>query len=130
VLRLALVTLVVEDYDEAIAYYTGVLGFELVEDTDLGGGKRWVVVRPHDDSQNSAALLLARAVGEHQASRVGDQAGGRVAFFLHTDDFEREYARLAQAGVEFTEEPRAETYGRVVVFRDLYGNRWDLLQLG
>ncbi|GAB3423202.1 VOC family protein [Flindersiella endophytica] len=128
-LRLALVTLVVGDYDEAIAYYTGVLGFRLQEDTDLGGGKRWVVVAPPGHSQNGAALLLAKAAGEHQASRVGDQTGGRVAFFLQTDDFDQEYARLARAGVEFTEEPRTETYGQVVVFRDLYGNRWDLLQL-
>jgi catechol 2,3-dioxygenase-like lactoylglutathione lyase family enzyme len=126
------VTLVVGDYDEAIAYYTGVLGFELTEDTDLGAGKRWVVVSPSSGQQqeSGAALLLAKASGEHQASRVGDQTGGRVAFFLETDDFDREHARLSRAGVRFTDEPRTETYGKVAVFQDLYGNRWDLLQLG
>lgn len=127
-------TLVVGDYDEAIAYYTGVLGFELLEDTDLGAGKRWVVVAPAPESApgggNGTALLLARAVDDRQTSRVGDQTGGRVAFFLETDDFDREYTRLSQAGVRFAEEPRTEPYGRVVVFQDLYGNRWDLLQLG
>jgi catechol 2,3-dioxygenase-like lactoylglutathione lyase family enzyme len=124
------VTLVVGDYDEAIAYYAGVLGFELKEDTDLGAGKRWVVVAPPStQGQNGTALLLAKAANDDQASRVGDQTGGRVAFFLETDDFEREYARLSQAGVRFTEQPRTEMYGQVVVFEDLYGNRWDLIQL-
>jgi catechol 2,3-dioxygenase-like lactoylglutathione lyase family enzyme len=130
VLRLGLVTLVVDNYDEAIAYYAGVLGFELKEDSDLGAGKRWVVVAPpNSQGQSGTALLLARAANDGQASRVGDQTGGRVAFFVETDDFEREYARLFQAGVRFTEQPRTETYGQVVVFEDLYGNRWDLIQL-
>jgi catechol 2,3-dioxygenase-like lactoylglutathione lyase family enzyme len=124
------VTLVVGDYDEAIAYYAGVLGFELKEDTDLGAGKRWVVVAPpSSQGQNGTALLLAKVANDHQASRVGDQTGGRVAFFLETGDFAEEYARLSGAGVQFTEQPRTETYGQVVVFQDLYGNRWDLIQL-
>jgi catechol 2,3-dioxygenase-like lactoylglutathione lyase family enzyme len=129
--RLGLVTIVVGDYDEAIAYYVGVLGFELVEDTDLGSGKRWVVVAPVPVlSRQGCALLLAKAAGERQVSRIGDQTGGRVAFFLETNDFARDYHRLSQAGVRFTETPRTEPYGQVVVFEDLYGNRWDLLQLG
>lgn len=126
--QLALVTLVVADYDEALAFYVGALGFELVEDTPLGDGKRWVVVRPRDPAGRGAAVLLARAANPAQRHRVGDQTGGRVAFFLHTEDFEQDHARLLQAGVTFLEEPRHEAYGTVAVFTDLYGNRWDLLQ--
>ena len=125
--RLALVALVVRDYDEAIAFYTGVMGFRLAEDTPLGGGKRWVVVEPPGERPQTA-LLLARAANDFQASRVGDQTGGRVFLFLHTDDFARDHARLAAAGVRFVEGPRDEAYGRVAVFEDLYGNRWDLVE--
>ena len=125
--RIALVTLVVDDYDEAIRFYTEAIGFRLVEDTPRPDGSRWVVVRPGAEAAGTA-LLLARAKGEAQQARVGDQAGGRVAFFLHTDDFARDHARMLAAGVTFLEEPRHEPYGSVAVFQDLYGNRWDLLQ--
>ncbi|GHB09816.1 VOC family protein [Streptomyces termitum] len=129
---IALVTLVVHDYDEAIAFYTDSLGFELVEDTDRGGGVRWVVVRPPGAGGvggiGNAGLLLARARNEAESAAVGNQSGGRVAFFLHTDDFARDHARMSEAGVKFLEEPRHEAYGSVAVFEDLYGNRWDLLQ--
>ncbi|MEU0395413.1 VOC family protein [Streptomyces sp. NPDC006208] len=124
---IALVTLVVRDYDEAIAFYTDALGFELVEDTDRGGGSRWVVVRP-GGAPHGTGLLLARAAGETQHASVGAQTGGRVGFFLHTEDFARDHARMTAAGVRFLEEPRHEAYGSVAVFEDLYGNRWDLLQ--
>ncbi|MFF6778699.1 VOC family protein [Streptomyces sp. NPDC012637] len=123
---LALVTLVVRDYDEAVDFYTRALGFELVEDTDRGDGSRWVVVRPRGG--HGTGLLLARAKGDAQAAAVGAQTGGRVGFFLHTDDFGRDHARMTAAGVRFLEEPRHEPYGSVAVFEDLYGNRWDLLQ--
>lgn len=119
-------TLVVRDYDEAIAYYTGALGFVLLEDLDQGGGKRWVRVSPSPG--NETALLLAQAVGDEQQAAIGRQTGGRVGFFLHTDDFARDHARLAAAGARFEEAPRHEAYGTVVVFRDLYGNRWDLIE--
>ncbi|MGW1229627.1 VOC family protein [Streptomyces sp. NPDC001478] len=123
---IALVTLVVRDYDEARAFYTGALGFELVEDTDRGDGSRWVVVRPR--GTGGTALLLARAKGGEQEAAVGAQTGGRVGFFLHTEDFAGDHARMVAAGVRFLEEPRHEAYGTVAVFEDLYGNRWDLLQ--
>lgn len=125
--RIALVTLVVHDHDEAIRFYTEALGFRLAEDTPRPGGGRWVVVEP-GTGHTGAALLLARAAREEQRARVGDQAGGRVGFFLHTDDFARDHARMTAAGVTFLEEPRHEPYGSVAVFQDLYGNRWDLLQ--
>jgi catechol 2,3-dioxygenase-like lactoylglutathione lyase family enzyme len=125
--RIALVTLVVDDYDEAIRFYTEALGFRLAEDAVRPDGSRWVVVEPGSPGTGSG-LLLARAEGEAQAGRVGDQTGGRVGFFLHTDDFARDHARMATAGVTFLEEPRHEPYGTVAVFQDLYGNRWDLLQ--
>ncbi|MER5460944.1 VOC family protein [Streptomyces sp. NPDC002668] len=124
---IALVTLVVRDYDEAIAFYTDALGFELVEDTDRGDGSRWVVVRPRG-SGHGTGLLLARARDEDQRASVGAQTGGRVGFFLHTEDFAGDHERMAAAGVRFLEEPRHEPYGSVAVFEDLYGNRWDLLQ--
>ncbi|UYQ65187.1 VOC family protein [Streptomyces peucetius] len=124
---IALVTLVVRDYDEAIAFYTDALGFELVEDTDRGDSSRWVVVRP-PGSAPGTGLLLARAKDAEQRGCVGAQTGGRVGFFLHTDDFARDHARMTAAGVRFLEEPRHETYGSVAVFEDLYGNRWDLLE--
>ncbi len=121
------IALVVRDYDEAIGFYVGKLGFELIEDTDLGGDKRWVVVAPPGSSETR--LLLARAVTPEQSARIGDQTGGRVFLFLHTDDFRRDYKRMREAGVRFCEEPREEAYGTVAVWEDLYGNRWDLLEL-
>ncbi|HVM64625.1 MAG TPA: VOC family protein [Acidimicrobiales bacterium] len=123
--RIGSVTLVVRDYDEAIAFYVGAVGFALVEDTDLGDGKRWVLVAPAD---GETTVLLARADGPHEAGRVGDQTGGRVGFFLETEDFAADHARMAAAGVRFLEEPRHEPYGTVAVFEDLYGNRWDLIE--
>jgi len=118
-------TLVVGDYDQAIAYYTQRLGFVLLEDIDLGS-KRWVRIAP--SAQAETALLLARADGDAQRARIGDQTGGRVGFFLHTDDFARDHAAMLAHGVRFLESPRVETYGTVAVFEDLYGNRWDLLE--
>jgi catechol 2,3-dioxygenase-like lactoylglutathione lyase family enzyme len=118
--------LVVRDYDEAIAWFTGALGFVLLEDTPLGGGKRWVRVAP--PGGRGAALLLARATTPAQEERIGDQAGGRVFLFLDTDDFARDHAAFAGRGVRFVEDPRNEAYGRVAVFLDLYGNRWDLVE--
>lgn len=120
------VALLVRDYDEAKAWYTGVLGFTLIEDSDLGDGKRWVVVAPPGSAETS--LLLARAATPDQAARVGDQAGGRVFLFLNTDDFQRDFQMLRARGVKFVEAPRQEKYGTVAVFADLYGNRWDLIQ--
>ncbi|MGW2744035.1 VOC family protein [Streptomyces sp. NPDC001450] len=125
--RVALVTLVVDDYDEALRFYTEALGFRLVEDMARPDGSRWVVVEPGSDNHGTG-LLLARAKGEDQRARIGDQTGGRVGFFLYTDDFARDHARMTAAGVTFLEEPRHEPYGSVAVFQDLYGNRWDLLQ--
>ncbi|MFJ1735225.1 VOC family protein [Streptomyces sp. NPDC088254] len=125
--HIALVTLVVDDYDDALRFYTEALGFRLVEDEPRPDGSRWVVVRP-GERQGGAGLLLARAKGDAQRARVGDQTGGRVGFFLHTDDFAGDHARMRAAGVTFLEEPRHEPYGSVAVFQDLYGNRWDLLQ--
>ena len=123
---IATVTLVVSDYDEALAYYCDVLGFSLVEDTELAGGKRWVVVAPR--GTRGAALLLARADGKAQTAHVGNQTGGRVGFFLETDSFAKDHADLLARGVNFLEAPRSEDYGTVAVFADLYGNRWDLIQ--
>jgi catechol 2,3-dioxygenase-like lactoylglutathione lyase family enzyme len=123
---LAHIALVVRDYDEAIAYYTQVLDFELLEDTLLAPGKRWVLVAPRGNA--GASLLLARAVNPEQRSRIGNQTGGRVFLFLRTDDFQRDYAALRSRGVHFVEAPRNEAYGSVAVFEDLYGNRWDLIE--
>ena len=125
--RLALVTIVVDDYDTAIAHYVDDLGFELIEDSPQAA-KRWVVVRPAGSPPGGADVLLARASDDPQRARVGDQTGGRVGFFLHTDDFARDHARMAAAGVRFLEPPRHEAYGTVAQFEDRYGNRWDLLQ--
>jgi len=122
--RLALTTLVVPDYDAGIAFFAGALGFDLVEDTDMGGGKRWVVVGGKDGGR----LLLAKAASDAQAAAIGNQTGGRVAFFAHTDDFTGTHARLVDAGVTFHEQPRHETYGTVAVFSDPFGNRWDLIE--
>ncbi|WP_422755216.1 VOC family protein [Micromonospora sp. WMMD708] len=127
-MRIDLVTLVVADYDPAIAFFTGILGFELVEDapslTNDGHPKRWVVVRPPGAQ---TGILLARADGERQDAAVGDQVAGRVGFFLRVDDFDAVHRRMVDAGVEFVTPPRTEPYGRVAVFRDIAGNRWDLL---
>lgn len=124
--QLARVAILVRDYDEAIAYYTKLLGFTLLEDSPRGPGKRWVVVAP--PGSREAALLLARAATDAQRAAIGNQTGGRVFLFLHTDDFARDYAAYRERGVRFVEEPRDEEYGRVVVFEDLYGNKWDLIE--
>jgi catechol 2,3-dioxygenase-like lactoylglutathione lyase family enzyme len=116
----------VRDYDEAIGFFTGALGFSLLEDTPLGGAKRWVRVAPPGGA--GCALLLARATGPEQIAAVGRQAGGRVFLFLETADFDADHAALRRRGVRFLEEPRVEPYGKVAVFADLYGNKWDLLQ--
>lgn len=123
---LAHVSLIVRDYDEAIEWFTRILGFRLVEDTPLDGGKRWVVVAPPGGS--GCSLLLARAASPAQEAAIGRQGGGRVFLFLHTDDFWRDYHAMRARGVTFTETPREEGYGTVVVFADLNGNRWDLVQ--
>lgn len=121
------IALLVKEYDEAKAYYCNVLGFDVIEDTRLSDGKRWLLVAPPGSTETR--LLLARAVTPEQSSRIGDQTGGRVFLFLHTDDFWRDFDAMRKKGVFFCEEPRSESYGTVAVFRDLYGNRWDLLQL-
>jgi catechol 2,3-dioxygenase-like lactoylglutathione lyase family enzyme len=125
-LSIATVSLLVSDYDEAIGWFTAALGFSVVADTPLGGGKRWVVVAP--PGGRGARLLLARADGDEQIARIGDQTGGRVGFFLMTDDFARDHAAFTARGVAFLEEPRREAYGTVAVFADLCGNRWDLIE--
>jgi catechol 2,3-dioxygenase-like lactoylglutathione lyase family enzyme len=126
--NLSLVALVVDDYDQAIDFFVDVLGFELAEDspstTNDGRPKRWVVVRPKGAA---TGLLLARADGQAQAAAVGNQAAGRVGFFLHVDDFEEMHQRLRKHGVELLTQPRNEPYGRVVVFRDIAGNKWDMI---
>ena len=124
-MKLHAMTYLVRDYDEAIAWFTSVLGFELVEDTDLGQGKRWVLVQPPG---GQACLLLARAATPIQENAVGNQTGDRVMLFLHTDDFWRDYTALKDRAVIFDEMPREEPYGTVVVFRDLYNQKWDLIQ--
>lgn len=125
--RIGNIALVVENYDDAIAFYTKKLQFELVEDTDLGGGKRWVQISPPNSTGTN--LLLAQASNDEQLKSVGNQAGGRVFLFLQTNDFWRDYEFMKAQGVKFTEDPRSEEYGTVVVFKDLYGTKWDLLQL-
>ena len=121
------IALLVADYDDAIAFYTTKLQFSLVVDTDLGGGKRWVEVAPPNSS--GSHLLLAKASNAQQQAAVGNQTGGRVFLFLHTNDFWRDYHAMQAKGVTFNEQPREESYGTVAVFQDLYGNMWDLLQL-
>jgi catechol 2,3-dioxygenase-like lactoylglutathione lyase family enzyme len=123
--RIVTTTLIVADYNEAIAWYTEKLGFQLFEDTDLGGGKRWVTVGPAD---GEVRLLLARPKNAEERSRIGNQTGGRVFLFLETDDFARDHSAMLASGVEFKEAPRYEAYGTVAVFADLYGNLWDLLE--
>jgi catechol 2,3-dioxygenase-like lactoylglutathione lyase family enzyme len=122
---LSRVALLVREYDEAIAYFTRSLGFVLLEDTTLAGDKRWVVVSP--PGAKEAGLLLARAVNDEQRDAIGRQGGGRVFLFLETDDFDRDFAAFNSRGVNFLESPRDEEYGRVAVFADLYGNKWDLI---
>lgn len=123
---IATIALLVPDYAAGLDFYVGRLGFELVEDSDLGGGKRWVRVRPA--GARGATLLLARAADERQRAAIGNQTGGRVGFFLETDDFARDHAAMTAAGVAFLEDPRDEAYGRVAVFADPFGNSWDLIQ--
>ena len=126
---LGLVSLVVKDYDEALAFFVGKLGFELVEDTFVPEqNKRWVVVAP-PGSQGGAQLLLARASTPGQEERIGTQTGGRVFLFLYTDDFWRDYKRFNDQGIEFARPPAEQPYGTVAVFKDLYGNLWDLVQM-
>lgn len=122
--KLAHIALVVDDYDKAIAYYTGVLGFELIQDETLSETKRWVLVSPGD---GSCQLLLARAVGPLQEQAIGNQTGGRVFLFLHTNTFQKDYDRLLAHHVEIVRPPEEMPYGRVLVFRDIYGNLWDLI---
>jgi len=124
--HLGMITVVVDDYDTAIDYYTTALGFTLIEDTKMSETKRWVVVAP--DANQGAALLLAQAASPEQSAAIGNQSGGRVMFFLYTDNFDRDYARMAEHNVAFTEEPRYEEYGKVVVFADKYGNKWDFIE--
>ena len=138
--HIPLLTLTVRDYDQAIAFYVGILGFALLEDTDLGNGKRWVRVAPRGADaagggarvpgagiSGGAAILLARAVTPEQLATVGNQTGGRVFLFLHTDDFDRDYRAYLSRGVRFVREPVKQPYGTVAVFADVYGNLWDLI---
>jgi catechol 2,3-dioxygenase-like lactoylglutathione lyase family enzyme len=124
--RISAVSLLVPDYDAGIAFYVGALGFSLIEDSDLGGGKRWVTVAPPGAGQTR--LLLAQAADAEQQAAIGRQAGGRVFLFLETDDFAADHARMQKAGVQFLEQPRHEPYGVVAVFKDPFGNCWDLIQ--
>lgn len=123
--RLALLSLLVPDYEAGIAFYVGRMGFDLLEDTDLGDGKRWVRVAP---SGADTAFLLAKAIGAEQIAAIGHQGGGRVWLFLETDDFAADHARMIANDITFEEAPRHEPYGTVAVFRDPFGNRWDLIQ--
>jgi len=124
--HIASISLLVQDYDDAIAFFVGKLGFILVEDTVMSETKRWVVIKPPGDSTTS--LLLAKAANEEQKSRVGNQTGGRVFLFLHTDNFDRDYHNMAKHGIEFVRGPVQEPYGMVAVFKDLYGNLWDFIE--
>lgn len=124
--RIAHIAIVVKDYDEAIQFYTQKLHFKLIEDTVLSETKRWVLVAPQDSSE--CCLLLAKAATEIQQSRIGNQTGGRVFLFLHTDNFERDYQNLLEHNIKIIREPSTEEYGTVAVFEDLYGNLWDLVQ--
>ena len=125
-MKISAITYLVRDYDEAIAWFVSTLGFVLIEDTDMGEGKRWVVVSPN--ARGGVNLLLAKAVGLTQIEAIGKAAGGRVGFFLNTENFVQDHARMMAAGVEFKEPPRHEPYGIVAVFADLYGNLWDLIE--
>lgn len=123
--RLAHIAIVVNDYDEAIKFYTEKLQFDLIEDTQLSDTKRWVLVRPA--GSNECCLLLAKAANEEQKSRIGNQTGGRVFLFLHTDNFERDFQNLLDNQIEIVRQPSKEEYGTVAVFKDLYGNLWDMI---
>jgi len=123
---LSLIALVVPDYDEAIEFFVDVLDFRLIEDSPQGDNKRWVVVAP--PGSRETRILLARAANDSQTARIGNQTGGRVFLFLHTDDFARDYNKMRQSGIHFEETPRMEPYGQVVIFHDPFGNRWDLVQ--
>lgn len=123
---IATVSLLVADYDDAITFYCDTLGFDLIGDSDLGGGKRWVVVAP--PGRSGAQLLLAKADGAAQVAAVGNQGGGRVMFFLETNNLPKDHAAMLERGVSFLEAPRQEAYGAVAMFKDLYGNKWDLIQ--
>lgn len=125
-LSIATITLLVADYDDAIAFYCDTVGFDLIADNDMGGGKRWVVVAP--PGRSGAQMLLAKADGEAQRAALGNQGGGRVMFFLNTTSFAKDHAALVGRGVKFLEAPRHEAYGSVAVFEDLYGNKWDLIE--
>lgn len=125
--KIGSISLLVNDYDKAITFFTEKLGFRLLEDTDLGHGKRWVLVSPAGSVES--CLLLAKAASPSQQALVGNQTGGRVFLFLHTDDFWRDYENMISRGVVFREKPRTETYGIVAVFEDLYGNKWDLVEM-
>jgi uncharacterized glyoxalase superfamily protein PhnB len=120
-----MIAIVIDDYDQAIAHYVNDLGFTLIEDTALNSDKRWVVVAP---SSQGARILLAKANNQEQKNAIGNSTGGRVGFFLYTDNFQETYQLFLSKGVEFTETPRNETFGQVVVFKDKYGNKWDLIE--
>ncbi len=124
--HIAAITLLVPDYDDAISYYVGSLDFHLVEDTKMSPSKRWVLISPSGES--GCNILLAKADSEKQLNSIGEQTGDRVFLFLHTDDFDNDYNRFKKNGVSFLEEPRDETYGKVVVFQDVFGNKWDLIE--
>ena len=124
--KIALISLVVHDYDEAIEFYTQKLNFDLIEDTEMSPSKRWVVVAPK--GSDGCHILLAKAANDAQKNSVGNQTGGRVFLFLYTDDFWRDYNLMLEKGIEFNEKPREEVYGNVVVFKDLYGNLWDFIE--
>ncbi|MDV7140541.1 VOC family protein [Maribacter sp. TH_r10] len=124
--KIATIALIVKDYDEAISFYTQKLGFKVLEDTTLGPDKRWVLITP--PKSDGATLLLAKATTQEEIRCIGNQAGGRVFLFLHTDDFWRDHKHMSENGVVFKEEPRQEAYGTVAVFKDLYGNLWDLIE--
>jgi catechol 2,3-dioxygenase-like lactoylglutathione lyase family enzyme len=126
--RLHAMALLVRDYDEAIEFYTKAMRFELIEDTMMSETKRWVVVSPRGAKDNSCYFILAKAANEDQISAIGNQSGGRVFLFLHTDNFQDDINHMKAHGVRFTEEPRYETYGTVVVIQDIYGNKWDIIQ--
>lgn len=122
---LGMIAIVIEDYDAAIDHYVNDLGFTLIEDTELSPEKRWVIIAP---SSSGAQILLAKASNEQQRAAIGNSTGGRVGFFLYTDDFSETYERYLAKGIEFTETPRNESFGQVVVFKDKYGNNWDLIE--
>lgn len=129
-MHIGAISLLVPDYDEGIAFYVDQVGFELIEDTARSATKRWVLIAPPSSgASETTRILLAKADGPKQVGAIGNQTGGRVGFFLHSDDFERDYEVMKNAGVHFEEDPRVEPYGKVAVWRDPWGNRWDLLQL-